>query len=156
MLTETQEGRQLLAQLSKDLVSEIAPNELEHFDELLSNYYKHPPGKIHSNDDQMGFGGSIMVAATPVLAMALNGAVEYLITEVIKSAKAESAAIIAEKVKGFFIREKESQRQELSLSKEQLTTLKEIVKKELRRGGMNLKKSEDTALKIIARLAVRA
>jgi hypothetical protein len=35
MWNNTEEGRQLLAELSKVLVAEIAPEELEYVDELL-------------------------------------------------------------------------------------------------------------------------
>jgi hypothetical protein len=155
MWNNTEEGRQLLAELSKELVAEIAPEELEYVDELLLEYYEHPPKMLLNSDDPVGFGGNIMVTATPVIAMALNSVLYFLIAEVLEAAKTESAAFISQKVKAFFNPIPSNQELALSLSKEQLTTIKDIAKRELRRGGMSSKKAENAALRIMARLAIR-
>lgn len=154
MWNTTEEGRQLLAELSKDLVAEIAPEELEYVDELLMEYYEHPPKPLVISDDPAGFGGNIMVTATPVIAMALDTVLRFLISEVLKTAKTESAAFISQKVKTFFNPVPSDPDSAFSLSKEDLAAIKDIAKKELRRGGMSSKRAEDAALRIMARLAI--
>jgi hypothetical protein len=95
-----------------------------------------------------------MVTATPVIAMALNSVLNFLIAEVIKVAKTESAAFISQKVKAFFNPVPFDPGSAFSLSKEQLAAIKGLAKKELRRGGMSSKRAEDAALRIMARLAI--
>jgi hypothetical protein len=151
MWNDTVEGQQALAEISKNLIVKIAPEELDVADELLEEYFANPPQQMVS-DDPLGFGGDIMVAATPVVAMAVSAVCKFLVDEVIKSAKTESAALIAQKVKAFFI--PSGSKPDVTLSQEQLRKIKELAKEELSRGGMNPKKAEDAALRIVAKLAI--
>jgi len=154
MWNNTNENRQLLADVSKEFIAEIAPEELEYVDELLAEYHENPPQVSSGSDDPLGFGGDIMVAVTPVIAMALSAVFKFLLEEVIKSAKTESAALMAQKVKAFF--NPSAQKPVVKLSQEELAKIKEIAKKELRRGGMNPKKAEDASLIIVAKLTLGA
>jgi hypothetical protein len=120
----------------------------------LLEYYEHPPKSLVISDDPAGFGGNLMVTATPVIAMALNSVLNFLIAEVLKAANTESAAFISQKVKAFFNPIPSNQEPAFSLSKEQLAAIKGLAKKELRRGGMSSKRAEDAALRIMARLAI--
>jgi len=95
-----------------------------------------------------------MIAATPVIAAALSAVFKFLLEEVIKAAQTESAALVAQKVKAFF--NPSVQKPVTKLSQEQLEKIKEIAKRELRRGGMNPKKAEDASLMIIAKLTLGA
>jgi hypothetical protein len=151
MWNDTSEGRQVLTEISKNLIVNIAPEELEIADELLEEYFDNPPEE-QANEDPLGFGVEIMVAATPVIAMALQAVFNFLVEEVIKSAKTESAALIAQKVKAFFVRS--SNKPEMTLSQEQLQKIMLLTRKELSRGGMSPKKAEDAALRIVGKLVV--
>lgn len=42
MTVTTTENQQLVYTISKDIVEQIAPEELEVFDELLEEYFAHP------------------------------------------------------------------------------------------------------------------
>jgi hypothetical protein len=151
MWNDTYEGRQVLTEISKNLIVNIAPEELEIADELLEEYFDNPPQE-HANEVPLGFGVEIMVAATPVVAMALQAVFNFLAAEVIQSAKAEGAAFIARKVKAYFVRSNE--KPELALSAEQLQKIMLLARKELSRGGMSPKKAEDAALRIVGKLVV--
>jgi hypothetical protein len=161
MWINTPEGKQVVTELSKELVAEVAPEELELVDELLDDYYANPA--VHeTKDDPLGFGSEILAAATPVIAMALQTLFNFILNEVWVSAQKESAVLIAEKMKTLFHPEKTSSPKEkkadppldLELSPEELEKAKQLIKKEAMRGGMKPKKAEELALRIIGRIAL--
>jgi hypothetical protein len=153
MWINTPEGKQAVTELSKELVAEVAPEELELVDELLDDYYANPA--VHeTKDDPLGFGSEVLAAATPLIAMALQTLFTFILNEVWVSAQKESAALIAEKMKALFHPTKEKPEPLLGLTSEQLEKAKKLIKKEAVRGGMNPKKAEDLALKIVGRIAL--
>ena len=153
MWIDTPESRQVVTEVSRELVAEIAPEELEVVDELLTDYYANPT--IHeSKDNPLGFGSEYLAASTPVIAMALQTLFNFILNEVWVSAQKESAILIAEKMKSLFNPKKEKAEPALGLTREQLEKAKQLVKKEAIRGGMNPKKAEDLALKVVARISL--
>ena len=42
MWTDTVESQQLMGEISKDIVIQIAPEEMEIFDELLQDHFQNP------------------------------------------------------------------------------------------------------------------
>lgn len=98
MWTETTESQHLVGEITKDLVADLAPEELEFADELLAEYRQNP-GRAVSEDDPLGFGDGLIVALTPVVALAVQAVLKFLADEVIQAARQESAAIITQKVK---------------------------------------------------------
>jgi hypothetical protein len=65
MWTDTPESKQLVIEVSRELVADIAPEELELVDELLDDYYAHPT--VHeAKDDPLGFGSELLAASTEV------------------------------------------------------------------------------------------
>lgn len=154
MWNKSEESHQLLKEVSKEFIAEIAPEELEYADELLEEYYQNPPQESSRSDDPLAFGGEILVAVTPVVAMVLQAVFKFLVEEAIKSAKEEGAALVAKKIKAFFNPTVNAQEEKTTLTVEQLKKLKELAKKEARRGGMSAKRAEDFALKIVARLSL--
>ena len=156
MWINTSAGKQVVTELSRELVAEVAPEELEFVDELLDDYYADPA--IHeTKDDPLGFGSEVLAAATPVIAMALQTLFTFILNEVWVSAQKESAALIAEKMKAVFHPAKTpSPKGEvaLALTREQLEKAKQLIKKEATRGGMKPKKAEELAVKIVGRIAL--
>jgi hypothetical protein len=153
MWTDTADGHQLVGEISKDIVAQTAPEELEMFDELLQEHFQNP-ASFTTDDEPLGFGGELMVAMTPVVAMVVEAVITFLLQEVITAAKQESVAVIAQKVKAIFNPSKEKKGDLPTLTSEQLKKVKELVRKEALRGGMKPNKAEDVALMITARLAL--
>jgi hypothetical protein len=153
MWINTLEGKQAVTELSKELVAEVAPEELELVDELLDDYYANPA--VHeTKDNPLGFGSEVLAAATPVIAMTLQTLFTFILNEVWVSAQKESAILIAEKMKSLFNPTQKQAEPSLGLTREQLEKAKQLVKKEAIRGGMKPKKAEELALKIVGRIAL--
>jgi len=153
MWNNTPESKQLVADVSKELVAEIAPEELELVDELLEDYYSNPA--VHEGKDSpLGFGSELLAASTPVVAMALQALFSFVLNEVWVSAQKEGAVLIAQEMKAILNPAKEKAEPGLGLTQEQLEKAKKLIKKEAMRGGMKPKKAEDLALKIAGRIAL--
>jgi hypothetical protein len=153
MWTDTPESKEIVTELSRELVAEIAPEELELVDELIDDYYANPT--IHeAKDNPLGFGSELLAASTPVIAMALQTLFNFILNEVWVSVQKESAVLIAQKMKTLFHPTKEKADPALGLTREQLEKAKKLIKREALRGGMKPKKAEDLALKIVARIAL--
>ena len=153
MWVNTPESKEIVKELSKELIADIAPEEIELVDDLLNDYYANP--NMHrSKDNPLGFGSEILVASTPVVAMALQAFFNFLLTTVWVSVQKEGAAVIAQKVKNLINPAPHKTEPALGLNQEQLNTAKQLIKKEAMRGGMTPKKAEDLALKIVARIAL--
>ena len=150
---DTPESKQLVTEISKEIVAEIAPEELELVDELLEDYYANPA--VHeSKDNPLGFGSELLAASTPVIAMALQTLFNFILNEVWVSAQKEGAVLIAQKMKALLNPTKEKSEPGFRLTREQLEQAKKLIKKEALRGGMKPKKAEDLALKIVGRIAL--
>jgi len=153
MWIDTPESKEVVTELSRELVAEIAPEELELVDELIDDYYANPT--IHeTKDNPLGFGSELLAASTPVIAMAIQALFNFVLNEVWVSAQKESAVLIAQKMKALINPTKEKAEPALGLTPEQLEKAKQLVKKEAMRGGMKPKKAEDLALKIVGRIAL--
>lgn len=153
MWTETAEGQQLIGEVSRDLVTQVAPEEMEMFDDLLQDYFQYPTPP-DAGDDPLGFGGDVLVVVTPVVTAVVGAVVTFLWNEIVKTAKEEGSAFIAEKVKAFFHPPKETQADSSGLTRAQLQHIKEIVQKGAVRRGMRAKKAEDLALLVVAKIAL--
>ena len=97
---------QLAADVARDLVSQMAPQEIPLFRVNSENYFKdpqkmlnHQPGK----DEMLGFGtGEVVAYLTPVVLSISVEVVKFLTEEVRKSLQSESSSVINEVVKGMF------------------------------------------------------
>lgn len=156
MWIDTPESRQLVTEVSKEVIAEIAPEELEAADELLEDYYRDPSVRERSRGDPLRFGSEVLAAYTPVVAMALQTFFGFVLNEVWSSAQKEGAAMIAHKMKALLNPEKEQAEPELGLTPEQLSRAKDLIKKEAVRGGMSPKKAEDLALRVVGRISLKS
>lgn len=155
MWNDTPESKQLVKEVSKQIVADIAPEEMELVDELLEDYYSNPVVQ-RGSDNPLGFGSELLAASTPVIAMALQTLFNFVLNEVWVSAQKEGAILIAQKMKALLNPSKDTAEPALGLTQEQLEKAKKLIKKEAMRGGMKPKKAEDLALKIVGRIALTA
>ncbi|MBK9332275.1 MAG: hypothetical protein IPM96_07720 [Ignavibacteria bacterium] len=133
---------EITKEISRELIEDISPDELEYFDELSDAHFKRD---VTDKDAQLGFGfvefGEL---ATPVVMTLVSGIVTYLLTDVVKVAKDQMNDTIKEKLKGYFSKKKKQPEDNLTLSKEQLEKITGLIDNKLREIDVN----EKTALKI--------
>ena len=153
MWNNTPESKQLVTEVSKEIVADLAPEELEFVDELIEDYYTNPAVPVN-RDGPLEFGSELLAAVTPVVAMALQTLFNFVLSEVWDSAQKEGSVLIAQKMKAMLNPTKEKPEAALGLTQEQLERAKKLIRKEAIRGGMKPRKAEDLALKIVGRIAL--
>lgn len=158
MFVNSTEGQVIIEDLSKRLVSKLAPEELEMFEELYAEYRANPVPPVDTdNDDPLGFGVTeIMAAVTPAAGAAASATVSYLASEIIKSTKDESAVIIQDKIKALFNPDKKKAQADdpPPLSKESLEQIKKMAVKSARAQGLSPKRAEQMALALVGLLVL--
>ncbi|MGF1506154.1 MAG: hypothetical protein GYB64_18675 [Chloroflexi bacterium] len=89
------DDKTLIETLSRDMVRQVAPEELSMFDELMAEYHKDPsPPDLEAqpDDDALGFGlGEVLTAVTPA-AGAISGLLVTFAIEVLKQSLADESA----------------------------------------------------------------
>ncbi len=154
MWTETAEGRALIADLSKTIVMQVAPEELDLFDELIEDYFEDsaPPDLSISDDDEaLGFGtGEALVIVTPAVAAAVSGVATYILKEVLKTVQEESASLLTRRVKNFF----NPRGKEAELTKEQMGKVRNLVFEQARAFGMDADQAQGLSNAVIGSLVL--
>ena len=155
MWTETTEGREFIKEISLDVVTQVAPEELDLFDELVQEYFEDPsPPDLSAtvSDDPLGFGlAETLVAVTPAATALVSVVLSYLLTEVIKATQEEGAAVLKRKIKKLF----NPDSQEASpLTQPQLEQIKKLARKQAIQFGLNSKQAEQMAAALIGSLAL--
>jgi hypothetical protein len=157
MLSGSAEQKTYLEDVTRGIVSDVAPEELDLFDELLDEYYADPnPPDLEAQavDEALAFGlPEVMVAVTPAAAAMVQAVVNFLLSEVAKSLKEESLEALKEGsstalkdlIQGLFKRDdaKEKDGPE-PLSQEQLKKVKQIARRKAKEFGLD----PDTAKKM--------
>ncbi len=155
MWTETTEGHKFIEEISRGIITQVAPEESDLFDELLQEYFDHPqpPTPLTSaSDDPLGFGlAETLVAVTPAAAAMVSAVLSYLLTEAIKAAQEESATAVKKKIKALFNSEDEAPS---PLTEEQLEQVKKLARKQAIQFGLNAKQAEKMANALIGSLAL--
>jgi len=139
MWQQTSAGQAAIAELTKEVVTEVAPEELELFDELLQEYLDQPesPNPLTADaNDPLGFGlANVMVAATPAIAAAVSAGITFLLTVVWNAAEESAVAFIKQQLQQRFQRKQKTDIASLDLTKEQLIQLKQVVHSTVLRFG---------------------
>ena len=141
MWTETDEGRKFIQEVAKSMVVQIAPEELDLFDELVEEYLQDPtPPDVSSAppDDPLGFGlAETVVAVTPAAMAVVNIVLNHLMTESVKAAQEESSEVIKKKIKALFNPKKigdepagKAETELPPLSKEQMEQVRKLARKQ--------------------------
>jgi len=165
MWTQTPEGRKLIQEISKGIVIEVAPEEMDLFDELVMEYFQDPtPPDLSAKpkDDPLGFGlGEVLVAATPAVAAMVNAVLNHLMTESLNAAKEESAEVVKKNIKMLFNPQKKDEKpakkddkEVRPLNKEQLEQVKKLAWKQAIKFGIGSEKAEKMANALIGSLAL--
>ncbi|WNG27719.1 hypothetical protein F0U62_29575 [Cystobacter fuscus] len=109
MMDQTQV--QIISELSRDLVLQVAPGELPRFEETRAAYFEDPDKVLRgqsSQDEILGFGlGTLLTQMTPAILAVATQVVTFLVGEVKTQLKAESTGFMGEIVKRMFKRFKE-------------------------------------------------
>lgn len=169
MYSDSEEGRQLVARVSYDVVSDVAPEELEIFNEVMVEYYE--PEKLvsrtSSDDDPLGFGieGAVALATPAAIAM-VSAFLNQVFAESVKILKDESTEVVKEKIKSFFEpnAEENSDQPEkeppnpkdksITFDREQLAEIRKTAVKEARKAGVSKDEAERLANALFVRLAL--
>jgi len=125
---------QLVADLSRDLVLKVAPQEAPLFRAHSEAYFKDPQAALKNQvgkDEKLGFGaGEAVTFLTPIVLAIMIEVVKFLSEEVKKSVKGESARLLSEMVKGMFTRfhhtATKDDKASLLLTSEQLTQVRTL------------------------------
>ena len=155
MWTQTPDGDQFVQELSKQLVSQFAPEELEIFDELYSEYRKDPtpPQAGQGADDTLGSGlGEVIVAVTPAASAMATAVVSFVLSEVLKASQEEASEKIKAKVKALF--NPKASEKAAALSPEQLEKVRRLAARRAVDFGLSADQAKQMSLALIGSLSI--
>jgi hypothetical protein len=150
---------QLVKDVSRDLVTEIAPQELPLFRASSEVFFQNPDELLSgrkSKDDMLGFGtGDAVVLMTPVIMAVSQQVILFVVEQVKKSAQEESSTLIDETVKKMFkkFRSKE-QMKPAALTAEQLAQVRKAALKKARELKLSEERAKLLADAVVGTLAV--
>lgn len=100
------EQEQLIAELAREQVERVAPQELPLYRATSKAYFENPEKMVEGEQDRMlGFGVEIGVAfLTPIVLSVTTEVFKFLADEVTKSVAAEGSGVIHDLVKKMFKR----------------------------------------------------
>jgi hypothetical protein len=156
MWVQTPEGDEVVRELSKQLVEQFAPEELEMFDELYEEYQKHPtpPAVGPRADDPLGSGlGELIVAVTPAASAMATAVVTFVLSEVLKAAQDESSEKIKARVKALF--NPKPKEKMTPLTQEQLDRVQKLAAKRAVDFGLSPEKAKKMSLALIGSLSIQ-
>ena len=140
---------QLVADVARDQVEQVAPQEAPIFPLLSEAYFQDPDKMLEAQgkDEMLGFGleaGAVLL--TPVVMTVTREGVEFVAAEVMKSVQTQSSGLISDFVKKVFKKfrsEAEAKGEQLPppLTREQIGRVREIALEK----GRQLQLSPDQA-----------
>jgi hypothetical protein len=98
---------QLVSEVARGIVAEVAPDELPMFGVASEAYIADPKraSEKADPDEMLGFGGGAELALlTPVVLTVASGVVSYLVNAVLEVAKSEGEVVIQQRVRQLFKR----------------------------------------------------
>ena len=158
MWTKSSEGRKFIQEISKDIVVEVAPEEMDLFDELVMEYFQNPTPpdfSVSPKDDPLGFGiGETLVAVAPAAAAMAEVVLNSLMNESLRTAQEESAELVKRKIKSLFNSKQKEAKDPIPLTKEQLEQVRKLAIKQAIKFGIGPEKAEKMANALIGSLAL--
>jgi hypothetical protein len=156
------EDKQLVANVARDVVSQMAPQELPLFRATSEAYFKDPHKTLQTQsgkDEMLGFGtGEAVSFLTPIALAVMGEVIKYLFEQVKLATKAESAAWISDMVKAMFKKltptGKAAQSKPAALTPEQLSQVRQIVIRKARQLKLPDDKARTLADTVIGGLAI--
>lgn len=148
---------ELIVQLSRELLEEVAPEELDLFDELATEYHANPvpPDRsARTRDDALGFGlDAELIAISPAVIAAMTACLNFIVGIISESLKNQGETFINAQLKKLFEGKKPTD-SSLSLDTEQLRHVRKLTLHEARRFGMGKAEADKLADALIGRLAM--
>jgi hypothetical protein len=100
--------QEIIAELAREQVAQLAPDELPLFRPTSEAYFKDPAGTLKprsGGDDVLGFGAqAALTFVTPIVLAVVTEVVTFLVAEIGKSLKEEGRVAVGQVVKGLFRR----------------------------------------------------
>lgn len=163
MWTETTEGQRYVEDVSKFIVAEVAPEELDLFEELTEYYYedRSPPDRAETaGDDSLAFGlAEVIVPVTPAALALVIAVLNYLFAETTAALEDEGEGWLKERLGQIFPSEDKDRnktREREPYTNEQLKQIRRIARREARRFGMDSDMANKMADVLIGRLALNS
>lgn len=155
MWIQTPEADQFVQELSKELVSQFAPEELEIFDELYNDYKKHPSGlrTEQGADDPLGSGlGEMILAVTPAASAMATAVLSFVMSEVLKASQEEASEKIKTRIKA--VLNPKGSGKSPPLSPEQLEQVQKLAVKRALDFGLTPQKAKQMSLALVGSLSM--
>lgn len=153
-------NNQLVAEVAKDLLSQVAPQEMPLFRSISSSYFNNPEKALNdqkAKDELLGFGAAEAVTLiTPALLAVSSDVINFLFAEAQKAMKSESTNLIQETVKSWFSKAhpKEEKKSPPPLTAEQLALVRKIAEKKAQQLKLSKETTKLLADAIVGSLAV--
>jgi len=163
MLTNTQEGRQLINEAAYAVIRQEAPQELPMYVTIRDQYFADPERFIesqHPEDEALGFGGVALASSlSQIVFPILTAILVHVVNEAAKTMKDEGGTKAADWVRSLFTSEtkKDAPQAQPLFTPAQLEVIKreiqQIADVEARRIGVSKRNISRVSDAVIARLA---
>lgn len=156
---------QVIADVARELIAEVAPQELPIFRANAEAFFRDPDKSLHKlppgKDDMLGMGiGEAVAFLTPVTLALVTEATQFLLGEVKKSVTSESESLISDRVKKLFKKfrseEKDEKKNPLALTSEQLAEVRRLAYEKARQMQLPETQAALLADAMVGSLAVNA
>jgi hypothetical protein len=150
---------QTVTEVSKDLITQLAPQEKALFQPISEAYFKNPEKTLSDNkakDEMLGFGAAEAVTLlTPVILAVSGDVIKFLFAEAQKAVQSESSDLINETVKGWFgkFHPKEDKKSPPPLTPDQLEQVRKIARQKAKLLSLSDKNTKLLADAIVGSLA---
>ncbi len=157
---EDSANNQLVTQVAKDLLSQVAPQEMPLFRSISASYFKNPEKTLadqKAKDELLGFGAAEAVTLfTPVVLAMSSDVIKFLFAEAQKAMKSESTSLINDTVKSWFskVHGTEDKKSPPPLTAEQLEQVRKIAIKKAGQLKLSKENTQLLADAIVGSLAV--
>ena len=146
-------SEELAARLSYEIIKEVAPDELDLFDDLKEEYLKNPDAFLEKDskkkEKMLGFGGGVgEVFITTTILPLIWGVVAHIGKAGIESLKNESAKALEEKIK------EKIEGKAVHTSNQKIKELRDYIFKNALSLGMDEKKAGLYADSIIGKMTI--
>lgn len=149
-LTGTPEGQAFIKDLARETVSQIAPEEMDLFDEMAEDYFADPTPQQNegASDDALGFGlEAALIAVTPAATAMASAVIGFLVNEVMDSTTDRAIEVVLRR-----IFKKDKSHEGLSLNASQLAHIKSLAVQQAVAHGMAAPDAEHMASTMVGSL----
>jgi hypothetical protein len=150
---------QMVTEVARDLLTQLAPQEKALFRSISESYFKNPEKTLSDNrakDEMLGFGAAETVTLlTPIILAVSGDVIKFLLVEAQKAMQSESTNLINETVKSWFgrFRQKDDKKSPPPLTPEQLEQVRKIATKKAQQLKLSEKNTKLLAEAIVGSLA---